>query len=508
MSQRPGFPPGLSWLPIGIAVLVMVGASLGAMVPHFRTQFVRAGAPGSTASAEGPAGISGPTATGSRVLVPGQAAVAGNTGGPPGTQGQYNCAKGQNAGNTAPGVTGTEIHVASTIVTTGVGKGFLGEAVYGIQAAIKLANSSGGICGRVVTLQTDNSGWASDVGQGEIDNYIHQGNVFALVGEPDSEGLDAAVRAKDIDNAGIPVVGTDGMLSSQYTDPWVWPVAASTVTNMHIIVDYAYHTLGARSFGIVFDNKYKFGIEGAYAFDQEVRRLTGADVPGYSSGSRSCIQAYCGVPIDSGDFSSNVTQFNSACSNPKPCDLVVALLEPGPMETWMKQEENNSRPWYKHLMGGEPLFDDNVGTNCTGCAGEQGQGAMGVWTGYRPAIQPFDSEPAVNTYKNALLSVCPHCDPHNEFTEGAYIGTMLFLEAARRVGPVLTRDALRQELDSATFNLGLTVPLSYPSLPHIANDSMAGFAVNSTGSTFNGWTYVTTGGFLSDPARGRDFNGQ
>jgi ABC-type branched-subunit amino acid transport system substrate-binding protein len=369
-----------------------------------------------------------------------------------------------------------------------------------MKAAISRVNSAGGICGRTVLLDSVNDGWDGPTGSSDIAKFIGSGNVFALVGEPDSEGLDAAVRALSIDHAGIPVVGTDGMLRSQYNDPWVWPVAASTVTNMHIIAQYALQH-GAKRVGIVFDDKYKFGLEGAGAFKAEVERLNHGTL---GMGS-DCSSGFCGVSPDSTDYSTSVQAFNRSCtaqSGHDKCDIVVMLLEPQPMETWMKDEENCSCTWYGTLMGGEPLFDDNLAGTCgQDCAN------MTVWTGYKPDVQPFDGETPVYTYAHDLASVCPSCDPHNEFTEGAYLGTELFIAACQKVGSNLTRLTLQQELNTDTFDLGLSQPLHYGAgLPHLANTQMAAFRDNASG-TFNGWSYLSTG-FVKDPHPGADLQGQ
>jgi ABC-type branched-subunit amino acid transport system substrate-binding protein len=402
--------------------------------------------------------------------------------------------------------------VATTEVTTGVGAGFLQEAVNGMQAAINEANNSGGVCGRRITLDKLNDNWSRKEGLADIQGFINSGKVFALVGEPDSEGLGAAIDSRTVDMAGIPVVGTDGMLKDQYADPWVWPVAASTVTNMHIISKYAVDH-GAKTFGIVYDNSYKFGLEGAAAFDAEVKRLTGHGIQGDDTGGSGCNGAFCGIPANaesgqgSSGYSSQIQTFNNTCH---PCDAVVMLLEPLPMETWMSGEANNQSAWYRmFLMGGEPLFDDNLGSNCNGCGGHQRYcpacPPLMVWTGYHPAIQPFDSEKAVYTYAQSLRSVCPSCDAHNEFTEGAYLGAKLFIAACTEVGRralPLTRENLRAVLDSMTYESGLSSPLHYGGLPHIANTGMAAFSVNFSG-TFNGWNYDETG-FIPDPAPGQD----
>lgn len=503
MSRGAGFPPGLGAVPVLVAVAAAALAASATLVPQFATRTV-----GTTAATGGSAAAGGETVQGAAAGGPGGAAAApAAVLGSPAAKGHaaaapaaVQCAPGRNGGSTAPGVSATEIDVASTIVTTGVGAGFLGEAVDGMQAAIKEANAAGGVCGRLLHLDTVNSGWDQNAGQQDISNYINAGNVFALVGEPDSEGLRGAIDSGTVDRAGIPVVGSDGMLADQYTDPWVFPVAASTVSNMHIIAEYAY-AHGARTFGIVYDTHYRFGQEGASAFAAEVARL-GGRLQG--AGGSGCSQAYCAISSDDSSYSSAITTFDTACSNADgnghPCDAVVMLLEPQPMEAWMKGEENAQTAWYSSLYGGEPLFDDNFASICAArCA------HLTVWTGYHPALSPFDREPAVARYQQSLASAAPDADPHNEFTEGAYLGTRLFIAACQAVGAQgkpLTRDNLRAVLTGTTFDLGLSAPLRYPALPHIANVSMAAFADNAAGS-FNGWNNLATG-FLTDRSAGKD----
>jgi ABC-type branched-subunit amino acid transport system substrate-binding protein len=513
MSRGGGFPSGVGAVPVIVAVSLAALAASGTLVPQFATHAVGTTGGAAAQQAAGGAASDGAAASAAAaqgVAAGGAAAAGGASGGRAGAarggasaqQAAVQCAPGRNGGATAPGVSATEIHVASTIVTTGVGAGFLGEAVDGMQAAINEANAAGGVCGRRISLDTVNSGWDQNAGQQDISNYINAGNVFALVGEPDSEGLKGAVDSGTIDRAGMPVVGSDGMLADQYTDPWVFPVAASTVSNMHIVAEYAY-AHGARTFGIVYDTHYKFGQEGAAAFAAEVQRI-GGKLQG--AGGSGCAQAYCGISSQDTSYSSAITTFDSACADAggsgKPCDAVVMLLEPQPMETWMKGEENASAAWYGTLYGGEPLFDDNFASLCGGrCA------HLTVWTGYHPALQPFDSEAAVARYVQSLKSAFPNADAHNEFTEGAYLGTRLFIAACQAVGAQnkpLTRDNLRAALTSTTFDLGLSAPLRFPSLPHIANTAMAAFADNAqAGGSFNGWNYLATG-FLTDRSAGKD----
>jgi len=515
MKRERSFPPGIGWIPVLAAVALALLVALFQVSPQFATRVVgtaaalpggaAAGVPGVSTSAAPGANQVGPNGQIGR-SAPGGAGSAEKA--PSGGGTAVACAAGKNGGATDKGVTANQIHVASTIVTTGIGSGFLGEAADGMRAAIDQVNQAGGICGRRITsidgshaIETINDGWDGPTGDRYIQSWCQGGSVFALVGEPDSQGLANAIENGDVDHCGIPVVGTDGMLSDQYYDPLVWPVAASTVTNMHIIAKYAVEQLHAKSFGIVYDTYYRFGAEGANAFDQEVRRLTGHGITGDDQ-KNSCAgsTAFCGINAQAGVTSSEVTALNLGCG---PCDVVVLLLEPKPAEDWMSAESGNSG-WYNHLLGGEPLFDDQVGENCPGC----GDAKLQVWTGYHAASQPFDSEKAVYTYCQALKAVNPSDDCHNEFTEGAYLGAMMFIKAAQTVGAEglpLTRSNLKDVLDSQTFDLGLSQPLHYGSgLPHLANTSMAAFSENYSG-TFNGWNYDATG-FVADPAPGSDLH--
>jgi ABC-type branched-subunit amino acid transport system substrate-binding protein len=391
-------------------------------------------------------------------------------------------------------VTATSIEVRATTVTSGVGD-FLKEAGDGIQAAFNEVNAAGGICGRRINFSGTNTGWDGPTGQKYIEGWIHADNVFALVGQPDSEGLGAATEAGVVDRAKFPVVGSDGMLKSQYHSPWVWPVAASTVSNMHIVADWAVDAMHASSFGIVYDTQYRFGAEGAKAFAEELKRR-GKHIEGYGAGvgCSSANKAYCGISSDKQTYTEEVNAFNNAC---KPCDVVVMLLEPRPMIAWMNQERNANGSWYRTLVGGEPLFDDNVGNGCPEC----GKAKLVVWTGYRPAIEPFDAEKPVARFCQALLTSFPSDDCHNEFTEGAYLGARMFVDAVERIAELnlpLSRDNLKAVLDSRTFSLGMTYqPLGFPRLPHISNACMTAFSDNYSGS-FNGWSYRQDVSWLCD----------
>jgi hypothetical protein len=226
------------------------------------------------------------------------------------------CAAGRNGGATDRGVTGTSIKLGATVVSSGIGASFLGPVRIGINAVTDKINRTGGICGRRLDVTLVDDGWDAQRGYGYIRNLIEGDKVFALAVNPSSEGLRIASNAGYFAKTQTPVVGTDGMLNSQYADPWVWPVASSTVSTMHIMATDAYNRLRARHFSIVFDSQYHFGVEGAFAFNCDVKRLTGQSIPGYfePGSSSSCNGRFCAITAGRASYATENKTFNDACS--------------------------------------------------------------------------------------------------------------------------------------------------------------------------------------------------
>jgi ABC-type branched-subunit amino acid transport system substrate-binding protein len=486
---RQKFPPGASWLAVGAVLAALAVASFISILPTFKSQPI-AGGPGVAGAAGGgsnagsagvangnPAASGVPGATGGAVVAGGNSGAASSTGSA--TTGAATCAAGQNGGATDTGVTATSIALASTVAESGIAESFLGDVRNGMTAVVNQVNRTGGICGRQLALTLTDDGWSAPQGEQDIRNFIAQGT-FALPVVPSSQGLDAASRAGVIDQAGIPVVGTDGMLNSQYSDPWIWPVSASTLSTAHIAAATAYKA-GARTFGIVYDKDYKFGPEGETAFKGAISRLSGAK-----------LLADVGISSGQTDYSGPGGTFNTQCRSggANSCDMIFVLLEPDNAETWFGTSGMNSA--LKLTEGPQPLFVDTFGKNCG-----QPCNNMEVWTSYYPNQAPYVGNAAVSAYVNAVRSVSSSADLDNQFLEGGYDGMELFVQALKSVGPKLTRAALRDVLNSTTFDSGLSQPMHWSGTNHYANISMLGFSVQYSGG-FNGFQYQQTG-WVADP---------
>lgn len=461
-----------------ILVAFVIGALFGAITvaqiaPNLTTTTAVGTQPGATTGPEALSPSVSPTGT-STVL------GAGPTTTLPGSQAGAACAAGRNGGATDKGVTATEIKLATTVVRSGVGAAFLGDVQFAMEAVRNKVNRAGGICGRQLTIKYVDDGWRADLGTQFLRSFIQEG-VFAIPVGPSSEGLNRVIEAGDIKRAKIPVVGTDGMTITQYQDPWVWPVAVATVSSARIMVQNA-HKRGARNFAIVFDNDYRFGVEAAAAFNKEVRRLTGHDVPGFNTQNR-CEASFCGIESNQPGYRNEVNTIGQ-----QQFDYLAMFLEPQTALTWISTPgaptitSRNLKPGMIGLA--QPLFTRDFANSCqTSCH------QMWVWTGYKPPIENYADDEAVRTFVADLRRTKPDADESNAFAEGGYIGMQLLVEALRAVGPTLTRERLRVALDGMRFSGGLTLQpaLVWPSAPaRYAASTMQAFEIQYL-SAFGGW---------------------
>jgi ABC-type branched-subunit amino acid transport system substrate-binding protein len=420
--------------------------------------------------------------------------VAGPATGPATSQA---CNAGNNGGSTDRGVTATRIELGATVVQSGIGASFLGPVKVALNAVENDVRRTGGICGRELHLNLVDDGWDAVRGLQFIQNLVEDKKVFALAVNPSSEGLRLATNRGYLAKTKTPVVGSDGMLNAQYQDPWIWPIAASTVSTMHIMAADACNRLHKKQFGIVFDTKYHFGVEGAYAFNAAVKRCTGEDIPGYfdPNDGGGCSARFCAITAGKPSYDSENKTFNDECfgkAGRANCDFVAFLLEPNEAQNFLR---NGTRLVVDKGLA-QTLFTRDFARGC----GAICDGAM-VWTGYNPSIEEFGNLPAVRQYVETVRSMSPDIDVLNQFLVGGYAGMRLLVEALRRVGPNLTRERLAQTLDAMDYDGGLTTPLRWRPGNHFANASMHAFAIQYKGG-FNGFRSVT--GWIRDPYLGQD----
>lgn len=421
----------------------------------------------------------------------------GTTAGPAGGQAggaeaSTPCSAANNGGATDRGISANEIRMTTTVVESGIGSAFLRDVRFAMEAVRNEINRGGGICGRRLVIDYIDDGWDAQRGAQFIRNFANQ--TFSIPIGPSSEGLRIVIHSGDIDRAKLPVIGADGMLIDQYvketgaTQPWVWPVSVATVASARIMIRNA-HKQGVRRFGIVFDKNYRFGQEAAKAFNAEVKRLTGNDVDGYND-DNNCVRSFCGILAGQSSYSNEVREFYGV-GGAKRMEFVALFLEPQTALTWMADPNTPAASSLRH-EGAQPLFTRDFAVNCQAKCDQ-----MMVWTGFKPPIEGYKTDPAVRRYVTDLERTNPQADEFNAFVIGAYVGMRQLEKALRAVGANLTRERLRAVLNTMTLEAGLTIQPRLEWRPdwRWVNTTMQGFTIQYKG-TFAGWR---TGPIERDP---------
>ncbi|HVF73648.1 MAG TPA: ABC transporter substrate-binding protein [Acidimicrobiales bacterium] len=443
----------------------------------------------------GPGGAGGSSGGGGGTSGGGTSGGGGSAGALP----NIDCKTGKNGGNTDTGVTGNSILLGAVTVESGPGRSFLQPETVAMQAVVSKVNSAGGICGRRIQLKLRDSGWDGSVGAQYIQNMVEGDKVFALAVNPDSEGLEKASSSGYLGKQKVPVIGTDGLLYSQYTDPYIWPIATSTVSAMHAIAE-SQHKSGKRHFSLVYETTYRFGREGANAYNNTVKKLTGNNIPGYSDPDKNpqCAGRFCGIVASQQAYGSNANTINSACTNAPGCDAGAVLLEPATALTWFSS--GGAFGGVSDPSGGagaapQPLFARSFADGC-----QRKCDNLRLWTGFNPPIEQFASIPGVQQYMQDMKAFSSSVDVDNQFAEGAYLGMRLTVDVLTKASALgLTRENVVRILDSTSnYDIGLSVrPLTWSKGNHFPQATVHAFD-ESYPAGFGGWHFVQ-GSTIDDP---------
>lgn len=400
----------------------------------------------------------------------------------------------RNRGRTDVGVTGRSITLGAVTVDGGIASWFLGDQTTALQAVVAGANDSGGVCGKRIELELRDSSWDPAAGYEHIQELSTE--VFALVVNPDSQGLRAASDAGFLEDAGLPVIGTDGLFANQFSDPYIWPVGPSTAT-VGRVVAAAQHDSGLRQPSVVYENGFGFGREAADAYNDEWARRTGSDIPGYSEAD-GCVERFCGIsPGWSGG--GQPSKLRSACEEEPACDAGIVSLLPSTTLNWFHTAGGFggvADPGAGAVAGPPVFFNQSFAQACRDDCDD-----LRLWTAFRPPLAPFGAEPAVGRYVDGMRAIDPDADVVNQYAESAYVGAELAVHALQRASGMpggLTRENVAEALDTTSdWDNGLTVaPLSWS-----AGDHHAATALHAFDIAFNATTATTHFRHVDDSVR-------
>lgn len=333
----------------------------------------------------------------------------------------FRCRAGRNGGATDRGVTATKVRLGATAVLNGPKSGLHTDALPAVKAVVGGVNRSGGICGRLLDVQVVNRPSSSAVA--ELADAV-----FAALGIPMVRGLAEAVRNGTLDRARTPfVVATDPIHHERVASPWLWELGPSSAALGRVAVDHAYRAVAARSFAVVYDARFRFGVEAVEAVHSYVGRLPGATV-----------RTTQGLDPDRPGYGPEIAAFNHACGD-RRCDVVLLALLP---ETAVKWWKGRPAAPAKQLAALPLLLSDRFADDCTFLDPRCGVDDLLVWTGSTPPIGSFLENPDVDAYVREVGGASASADVRNPSVEAAYVAATVLVEALRRVGPNLTREQI------------------------------------------------------------------
>ena len=377
---------------------------------------------------------------------------------------------------TDTGVTGDTIKLGSTFAQTGPVSSISGPIQKGVQAYFNKVNAAGGVFGRKINFVTYDDGWDAQKGKAFIKKLVEQDHVFFLSVVPSSNGLDAAKQY--LESRNMPVIGSSGLIESQFQSPMQWPVGTSTRSATRILL-LKNKADGVKNVAIIYLDLLA-GQEAYAAFKSGIPQIFGKPYDKVRSAERRVSisgENWQSVWTDIRNQTDSWQSQNGLPQTGVP-DFVYLAIDPTSAISAMQAAQQSGFKPKIGWGGGQPLYLSVVAQQ-----GWARQTHLLAGTSYYPP-QLAGQVPAVQDYISTVQRYYgTSVDINNPFLEGGYAGAALTIETIRRVGSCLTKDKIIKVANSYTgySAAGLTRPLNYKVGNHYGNFSYLWATVTPSG---------------------------
>ncbi|MFC5301367.1 ABC transporter substrate-binding protein [Azospira restricta] len=145
----------------------------------------------------------------------------------------------------------------------------------GAQLYFDAVNAAGGIHGNKLKLQSRDDGYKATETVKQVRELLREGQPLALFGIVGTGNVEAILKEKVLDEAGIPLVtvrtGASTVVKSG--NPWLFATRASYAAEIDKIVQQ-YETIGYRRFAVFYQND-PFGLDGLASAEASIRKANG-----------------------------------------------------------------------------------------------------------------------------------------------------------------------------------------------------------------------------------------
>jgi branched-chain amino acid transport system substrate-binding protein len=414
-----------------------------------------AAAPGTKTASGSSGGASTPAAgSASGKLNPG----SGSAGPTPGTPTPGGPAPGSSAvgGATDVGVTANSIKVGHIGIYSGPVGSFGDDLSYAGRAKLQEINDSGGINGRKLDVLVRDDAWDGTKGMNAARDLVEREHIFAFCCIMSVNTSDPLTPYADEHK--IPHIGADGWGEPQYKGAWTFPVSASAVTEAHMLAKYQAEKQGAKRVAVIYINN-PTGRAYVKAYDEVIKKFGGEVV--FSQPAT---------------FDDPGTTTFIAQARTQNIDTISTYLDPGIFTRLVREAAaQNYKP--KNAFSGAAGLYFQVTPNFTGPNGE-GTIAATHWV-----TNDMDT-PGYRAYKAVVEKYYPKID-HSTWTKGGFVGASIFGNALKSLGLEVTRQRLKDTVDTlSNFETGLGPNISFSPGHHRANKTIYLAQIQRSGDKF------------------------
>ncbi|HEV7533992.1 MAG TPA: ABC transporter substrate-binding protein [Acidimicrobiia bacterium] len=434
-------------------------ASSGAATPvggsSTATKSGSAAAPGTKTASGSSGGASTPAAgSTSGKLNPG----SGSAGATPGTPTPGGPAPGSSAvgGATDVGVTANSIKVGHIGIYSGPVGSFGDDLSYAGRAKLQEINDSGGINGRKLDVLVRDDAWDGTKGMNAARDLVEREHIFAFCCIMSVNTSDPLTPYADEHK--IPHIGADGWGEPQYKGAWTFPVSASAVVEAHMLAKYQAEKQGAKRVAVIYINN-PTGRAYVKAYDEVIKKFGGEVV--FSQPAT---------------FDDPGTTTFIAQARTQNIDTISTYLDPGIFTRLVREAAaQNYKP--KNAFSGAAGLYFQVTPNFTGPNGE-GTIAATHWV-----TNDMDT-PGYRAYKAVVEKYYPKID-HSTWTKAGFVGATVFGNALKSLGLEVTRQRLKDTVDTlSNFETGLGPNISFSPGHHRANKTIYLAQIQRSGDKF------------------------
>ena len=312
--------------------------------------------------------------------------------------------------------------------------GYVGQNLsLAARATLQSINDAGGINGRKLDVLVRDDGWDGTKGINAARDLVEREKVFAICCTQSVSTTDPLTPYADQQK--VPNVGPDGWGQVQYTGQWTYPLGVPAASEARVLAKWQAQTQGVKTAALLhLNNATGQSFRDAY---KEALEKAGGKVE----------------VIQPASFDDPGTTTLLARARAANVDTIAIYADSGIVARLVREAAGQN---YKPPKGfaGSAMFYFNITPELTGPAGE-GLISSSHWT-------PHDQDtPGLRRYRETVTKYYPKID-HTAWTVTSFVGANLFGETLKKLGLNITRQRLKDALDTTTdYDLGLGTNVTF-----------------------------------------------